>query len=111
VSEIERLHELGIEETGSVTRADYWVLGRDQLGSDDFVDFEHELKERAATTGAKVPGWEDLDHLHAHFLQKRDVFLTWDKAILRLADELKGRFGIVVLRPDGFLRAREAGEP
>jgi hypothetical protein len=70
------------------------------------VEFEKELEERREKTGAKVPGWEDLDHVHAHLLQKRDVFLTWDKAILGLAGELRSRFGIVVLRPDDYLRSR-----
>jgi hypothetical protein len=105
-SEIDKLEELNVEETGSVTRADFWVIGRDMLGSDAFAEFEKELHERATTTGAKVPDWRDLDHVHAHFLLKRDVFLTWDRAILRLADELERRFGIVVLAPDAFLRSR-----
>jgi hypothetical protein len=104
-SEIDNLDELNVAETASVTRADHWVLGRDMLGSDEFAGFENELLERAATTGAKVPDFRDRDHLHAHFLQDRTAFLTWDRAILSLADELKARFGIVVLRPDVFLRA------
>jgi hypothetical protein len=105
-AEIDKLDELSVEEAGSVTRLDYWVLGRDMLGSDAFVDFENELKERRAATGARIPDWRDLDHLHAHLLLKRDIFLTWDKAIIQLADELKDRFEIVVLRPDDYLRSR-----
>jgi len=86
-------------------RLDYWVLGRDQLGSDDFAAFEKELSERRARTGTKIPDWKDLDHVHARFLQGRDVFLTWDRAILGLAGEFQSRFGIVVDRPDDFLRS------
>ena len=104
--EIDKLSEIRIEETGSVTRLDYWILGRDQLGSDAFTEFENELQERAEKTGVKVPDWRDLDHVHAHFLQKRDVFLTWDKTVLRLAEELRSRFEIIILRPDDYLRSR-----
>ena len=86
--EIDKLSLIGIQETGSVTRLDYWILGRDQLGSDAFVEYENELRERAADR-REVPDWRDLDHVHAHFLQERDVFLTWDKAGLGLAGELR----------------------
>jgi len=110
-SEIDKLPEIGIQETGSVTRLDYWVLDRDQLGSDAFVEFENELRKRAASTGAKVPDWRDLDHVHAHFLQHRDVFLTWDKAVLQLAPELNARFQIIVVRPDDFLRSWQRRSP
>jgi hypothetical protein len=102
--EIDKLSELDIRETGSVTRLGYWVLGRDRLGSDDFADYERELGERAGK-GEKIPDWRDLDHVHAHFLERRDIFLTWDNGILGLAKELRARFGIVVLRPDDYLRA------
>ena len=103
--EIDRLSDLDVLETGSVTRLDYWVLGRDRLASDDFANYERELGDRAGH-GDKIPDWRDLDHLHAHFLEGRDVFLTWDKAILGLSKELKARFAIVVLRPDEYLASR-----
>jgi hypothetical protein len=102
-NEIDNLSELNVRETGSVTRLGYWVLGRDRLASDDFADYERELGERAGK-GEKIPDWRDLDHLHAHFLEGRDIFLTWDDGILGLSEELKARFGIVVLRPDEYLR-------
>jgi hypothetical protein len=38
-SEIDALPELGVHETGSVTRLDYWVLDRDHLGSEEFEAF------------------------------------------------------------------------
>lgn len=105
-SEVRRLNELAITETGSITRADYWVIGRDMVASDEFAAFEEELKRRRATTGEKVPDWRDLDHVHAHFLLKRDVFLTWDGPMLRLAEELRSRFGIVVSSPEDYLESR-----
>ena len=104
-SRVDELESLGIEVVGSITRLGYWILGRDYLASDDFVAFEEEINERREN-GERVPDWRDLDHLHAHFVQKRDVFLTRDVPILELADELRGRFGIVVMRPDQYLKPR-----
>jgi hypothetical protein len=43
-SQINALPEIGARETGSVTRLDHWVLGRDQLGSKEFVAFTGELE-------------------------------------------------------------------
>lgn len=36
-------------------------------------------------------------------LEGRDVFLTWDGGILELADALRSRFRIVVMKPEAFL--------
>lgn len=105
-SEIDKLPELEIKETGSITRLGFWIIGRDGLASDDFTAYEEELKARTARTGKKVPDWRDLDHVQAHFLQDRDAFLTWDKPILALAEELRSRFGIVVMPPEVYLQSR-----
>jgi hypothetical protein len=96
-SEIKKLAELNVAETGSVTRLGSWQLGRDQFGSEAFAGYEAELGQRVGK-GEKIPDWRDLDHLYAHLLQGRDIFLTWDEGILGLSEELKARFGIVVLR-------------
>jgi hypothetical protein len=53
-SEINNLSALDVQETGSVTRLDYWVLGRDRLASDAFADYERELGE-SASKGQKIP--------------------------------------------------------
>ena len=40
-------------------------------------------------------------------MSRRDVFLTWDKGLLGWAEELKRRFGIIVMKPvaaDGPLK-------
>jgi hypothetical protein len=100
-SQIDQLPELGIAETGSVTRLDYWVLGRDQLGSDEFAAYEAEVR----ASGAREPNWKDLDHLHAHMLQRRDVFVTWEGSILRRGETLAGRFGIVVMKPEDLIES------
>ena len=100
-SRLAELPELGIAETGSVTRLGFWVLGRDQLGSDVFATFEAEIR----ASGAREPDWRDLDHLHAHMLQGRDVFVTWERRILALAEVLKSRFGIVVMTPEALIES------
>nr|MBA3413568.1 hypothetical protein [Actinomycetota bacterium] len=63
-SRLDELPKLGIAETASVARLDFWVLGRDRLGDDDFVQFEAELA--ASVEPGRKPDWRDLDHLHAH---------------------------------------------
>lgn len=108
-SKIGELSELGVGQTGSVTRLGYWVLGRDHLGSDGFIEAqkaaEAELRRRGRT---KLPDWRDWDHLHAHFLQGRDVFLTWDKRLLEAAELLSGPFAVTAMTPEDYLESREA---
>lgn len=105
-SEIDRLPELGITEGPSIARLDFWVLDRDMLGSDAFVEAEQEISEELRRTGHEPPGWCDWDHLHAHFLQDRDVFMTWDRGILRIRDALSERFGLRIMQPEEYLANR-----
>jgi len=100
---INELPELNINETGSVTRLGYWKLGRDMLGDKNFSGFFQLAAILANQRGKKPPDWRDWDHLHAHYLLKRDVFLTWDEGILCLSKELEDRFGIVVMKPERIL--------
>ena len=99
--------DIGITETGSVTRLGSWRIGKDRLAALDFIDFSTTVSELAATTGEREPDWRDWDHLHAHYLQGRDVFLTWDKALLALAEGLSSEFGIIVLTPERFIEQVE----
>jgi hypothetical protein len=102
---VNQLPELGIKETGSVARLDLWVLGRDHLGSEEFESLRLQLQSEWKPGNPRLPDWRDWDHLHAHMLQRRDVFLTWDKAILRLGQRLE-RFGIRVTKPEQYLSRR-----
>jgi hypothetical protein len=102
-SKVNTLAEIGVRETGSVTRLGYWKLGRDQTGFDKFVAFQRELESARKERDPKLPDWRDWDHLHAHLLQGRTVFLTWDDEILRLSDALRDRFGIRVETPEDLL--------
>jgi hypothetical protein len=101
---LSELQGLNINETGSVTRLGYCVLGRDMLGDEAFEQFWPQACTLAQQYGKKPPDWRDWDHLHAHYLLKRDAFLTWDEGIIRLASTLKAKFGILVTRPEDYLK-------
>ena len=88
---INELSELNVQEIGSVTRLGHWVLGRDRLGDDRFIEVSHRLTEELCRRSMQPPDWRDWDHIHAHYLAGRGVFLTWDKRILDAAPSLAQR--------------------
>ncbi len=99
------LPELQIAETGSIIRLGYWLLdGREMFGDETFNDFLPTAVELAKQRGRTPPDWRDWDHLHAHYLLQRDVFLTWDDGIICLSKELIDNFDINVNRPEEYLR-------
>ena len=107
---IDELPELGIDLMGSVIRYGQWDADADTLGSARFEEVRETMVDRSgATPGGpgNPPDWRDWDHLHAHYLRRRDVFLTWDGGILDRADELKGKLDIVVMRPEEYLEQHE----
>ncbi len=76
----------------------------DILAGDDHLAIQEELKkllfpnlsEKDPHYGNKI---NDVDHLIGHCLNKRDIFITDDKDILRKASSLKDNPGIVVMNP------------
>ena len=108
-SRINELPEVGIAVTGSVTRLGQWALDRDGLADRRFEAYYAKacalLSERLP--GRKPPDLRDWDHLQAHMLQGRDVFLTWDTEIVCLADKLKEESGLRAMSPEVYLRSRE----
>jgi len=102
---INQLEILHINEIPSVTRLDYWKIGRDILGDDIFINCVKSIIEELAKGNQKPPDWRDFDHLHAHFLLKRDAFLTWDKGILNISSILNEKLGIVIMCPEKFLKS------
>ena len=101
---IDKLHEIGVNLAGSVFRLDVSALDSgDMLGSDIFMDVFESVTHNLAHQGQSVPDWRDWDHVHGHYLSGRDVFLTWDKDILRAAPELKAQLEIVVMKPEEFI--------
>jgi hypothetical protein len=107
----DRLRELptmGIGRIGATLRFDVSSCGGgDMFGSDVFVTLteqaEAELRRRGRT---KLPDWRDWDHLHGHFLKRRDVFLTWDKRLLEGAQVIAEHLPIRAMTPDDYLAAR-----
>lgn len=59
--------------------------------------------------------WADIDHLLGHKLADRDIFVTWDRDILKKHKELREQFGIVVQTPEELIRrfngVTELGSP
>jgi hypothetical protein len=97
--------ELSILETGGVFTLDESCLdGPDGLGDQEFVDFQHALGPDWRPKRGKAPDRRDWLHLHAHLIQRRDVFLTWDRGLLELGEKLKAAgFAITVARPEDYL--------
>ena len=104
---LNELPVLDVNETASVMRLGHGILGRDMLGDEAFAAFEATGCALAKQRGRHSPDWRDWDHLHAHYLLQRDVFLTWDEGIICLSDDLATRFGIIVMRPEEYLQTIE----
>ncbi|MYH79653.1 hypothetical protein F4141_02955 [Candidatus Poribacteria bacterium] len=60
--------------------------------------------------GETPPGYLDWDHLHAHYLSGRDIFLTDDKKILKVKDQLKEKLGIVVMNLENFVNTFKSND-
>ena len=104
---ISSLPALGIKEIGSVFRLDHSALdGGDMLGSDGFLGVSASIEKAFDRQGIKKrrPDWRDWDHLHGHFIARRDVFLTWDRPLLSISGDLDKELGVVVMKPQEFLK-------
>lgn len=104
---INELPVLNVKEIGAVFRLGNAVLGRDRLGDDSFVKFAAQVTSEFCNRSEKPPDCRDWDHVHTHYLCKRDVFLTWDEKILKIAHNFESVHGIVVMKPEDFLRELE----
>ncbi len=77
----------------------------DKPGSTEFLKAaESIIDDFFKQTGENPPEYQDWDHLHAHYLSGRDIFLTEDKKILKIKGWLKELLGIVVMKLEEFLR-------
>lgn len=108
-AQLNDLPTLGVDETGSVFRWDVsaWDDG-DMWGDDEFVSASEELTQALIRQNKVPPDWRDWDHLHAHYLMRRHVFLTWDRRVLQLAGDLSDRLSLVVVTPEEFLKGRRS---
>jgi hypothetical protein len=60
--------------------------------------------------GEPPPGYLDWDHLHAHYLLGRDIFLTDDQKILKIKGHLKEELGIVAMNLEDFVNTFESND-
>jgi hypothetical protein len=98
---IAELPTLGISQTGGILVFDFSRFdGPDVFGDEAFHDWWRDLEAARKPNEPKLPGRTDYRHLHAHYIRKRDIFVTWDKAILRLAPPLAETFGLRVMTPE-----------
>jgi hypothetical protein len=101
--QLDRLSEIEVLETGAVARVGLWVIGRDILGDEGFEKISAEIDEELVRRGRRPPDWRDWDHVHAHCLSGRSVFLTWDDRILEVAPELSQLLGVIVQTPEAWI--------
>ena len=81
-----------------------------KLGSTEFLEFaESIVNNYFKPTGERPPGYLDWDHLHAHYLSGRDIFLTDDGKILSISSQLE-EFGIIVMNLKKFLKLYESND-
>ena len=104
---INELPELGIREMGSIVRTGHWRPGRDTAGNTKFQEAIDSLPDDPSRPSRKRPDWRDWDHVQTHYLNGRDVFLTWDKGILNAASHLKEKLDIVIMTPENYLGHRK----
>ena len=107
--EIPRLPGVGIDTMSSVIRPQHWRVGVDTPGARAFAQAYFDLTDPQDQEGRR--DWKDWDHLHAHFVNKRDVFLTWDNKLLRYGEGLRERLGLVVMRPEDYLAQVSTEDP
>ena len=80
-------------------------------GSTEFLKSAESIINNFFTPrGEKPPGYLDWDHLHAHYLSERDIFLTDDQKILKIKGRLKDELGIIVMNLENFLNSFESNE-
>ena len=102
---INELPQIRVRRVASVFRVGRSRIGVDRLGSSRFLKVERTLRDQLIAEGRKkkIPDWRDWDHLHGHYLEKRDVFLTFDNPIRYIASELRSKLDIVVMHPRDFV--------
>ena len=103
---INELPLLKVQQIGSVFVLGYSSLGGgDMLSDDEFPEVEGRMEDIFDRQGRvkSRPDWRDWEHIHGHYLNGRDVFITWDRPILDAAGELKSQLGIKVMKPEDFL--------
>ena len=96
-----------IETIGTAFRLNMSRIGsRDYLISKEdakIIDDLSEIMEGAQT--------EDIDHVFGHITGKRDIFVTSDSHFLSHHEELRNKFGVLVLKPEDAVKEIERKFP
>lgn len=101
---ISELPDLGIRTIGSTFRLGVSRLGSgDMLVDDTIAQSEKNISSALERRGGSKPEFADFDHVFAHYLNHRDVFLTWDKALLAAADLFRDELGVRVVKAEDFI--------
>ena len=80
-------------------------------GSTEFLEAaESIINNFFKPRGEKPPGYLDWDHLHAHYLSGRDIFLTDDQKILKIKDQLKEELDIVAMNLEDFVNTFKSND-
>ena len=75
---------------------DFWVSEQEQ-------EAEDRIRATIREQSKKMPGDADFDHVLGHHAAGRDLFLTWDEAILGAAEVFHEFLGVHIGRPEEFL--------
>ena len=78
----------------------------DKPGSTEFLQVAESIIEGLKHTSENPPEYLDFDHIHAHYMSGRDIFVTEDRKILRLSSKLKG-LGIRIMNFEELLSTIE----
>lgn len=101
---IDELPAIGVRTIGSPLRLGYSRLGSDDVLTDGtYSNIQEEIESMLRDRGLKVPETADFDHIFGHHIAARDVFLTWDKAILRAAEHFADALNVRIQTPEDFI--------
>ena len=75
----------------------------DKPGCTEFLKMAESIIEGMKKNGGKPPEYLDWDHLHAHYISGRDIFVTEDSGILKIGSQLKV-LGMRVMRFEKLLK-------
>lgn len=101
---IKELPALGVQSIGTVFRLNFSALGRgDMLSDGSHRKIQEAIESTLRARHGRVPEPADFDHIFGHHIAERDVFLTWDEAILKAADLFRAKLGVRIAKPEDFI--------
>ncbi len=96
--------QLGIRIVGSPLRLGYSRYGsEDMLTDGSYGDVQDDIETALRVRSLKKPETADLDRIFGHHIAERDVFLSWDRAMLRAADLFHNKLAVRIKSPEDFI--------